>query len=218
MIRILIVDDHQLIRTGVRRILEDVKGFNVVAEAATGEQGVAWCRENQCDIVLMDMSLPGIDGIEATKRIIRCNPDARVIMLTVHVAEPIPTQVMKAGAYGFLTKDADPKVMITAIQEVYAGNRYIDPEIAQKLVLDLIPKGPHQTVGEDGNPLTLLADRELQITSMIIEGAKVSEIADKLAISPKTVNSYRYRIFKKLKIKGDVELTRLALRYGLVSK
>lgn len=162
----------------------------------------------------MDMNLPGIDGIEATKRVLRANPDARVIMLTVQSNDPIPSQVMKAGAYGFVTKGAAPEVMIKAIEEVYAGNRYLEPEIAQMMALERFSASSKKEVGEDGNPFKLLADRELQISTMISQGLKVNEIADRLAISPKTVNSYRYRVFKKLNINGDVELTRLALRYG----
>ena len=219
MIKVYIVDDHLLVRTGVKRILDDYRGITVVGEAATGEEAVKWCKEHQCDIVLMDMNLPGIDGIEATKRIIRYNPDAKVIMLTVQTADPITTQVMKAGAFGFLTKGAAPEEMIKAISEVYQGRRYLEPEVAQMMVLERIPgSSTKKDVGEDGNPFGLLADREIQITKMISDGLKVSEIAEKLSISPKTVNSYRYRVFKKLNINGDVELTRMALRYGLVSK
>jgi two-component system invasion response regulator UvrY len=214
VISIFLVDDHDIVRAGIKRILEDLKGVTVVGEAATGEEAVAWCRQHQCDIVLMDMNLPGIDGIEATKRVLRANPDARVIMLTVQSNDPIPSQVMKAGAYGFLTKGAAPEVMIKAIEEVYAGNRYLEPEIAQMMALERFSASSKKEVGEDGNPFKLLADRELQISTMISQGLKVNEIADRLAISPKTVNSYRYRVFKKLNINGDVELTRLALRYG----
>ena len=214
MIKIFLVDDHDIVRAGIKRILEDLKGVTVTGEASTGEDAVVWCRQHQCDIVLMDMNLPGIDGIEATKRVLRANPDARVIMLTVQSNDPIPSQVMKAGAYGFVTKGAAPEVMIKAIEEVYAGNRYLEPEIAQMMALERFSASSKKEVGEDGNPFKLLADRELQISTMISQGLKVNEIADRLAISPKTVNSYRYRVFKKLNINGDVELTRLALRYG----
>jgi two-component system, NarL family, invasion response regulator UvrY len=218
LINIFICDDHQLVRTGIRKILDDYRGISVIGEASSGEQAVAWCRLHQCDIILMDISMPGIDGIESTKRILRYNPDAKVIMLTVHTDDPIPTQVMKVGAYGFLTKGAAPEEMVKAIQEVYAGRRYLEPNIAQMMALERFPGNGKKDVGSDGNPFKLLADRELQITCMIVQGLKVNEIADKLAISPKTVNSYRYRVFKKLAIGGDVDLTRLALRYGLVAK
>lgn len=218
MINVYLVDDHDIVRTGIRKILEDFKGINVVGEAASGETAVTWCRQHQCDIILMDMSMPGIDGIETTKRILRYNPDTRVIMLTVHTNDPIPTQVMKAGAYGFLTKGAAPSEMIKAIQEVFAGRRYLEPNVAQMMALERIPGNGTKEVGADGNPFSLLADRELQISTMISQGMKVNEIADRLAISPKTVNSYRYRVFKKLGINGDVELTRLAIRHGLDGK
>ncbi|MGN1393749.1 MAG: UvrY/SirA/GacA family response regulator transcription factor [Succinivibrionaceae bacterium] len=217
MINIFLVDDHDLVRTGIKKILNDTKGIKVIGEASNGENAVAWCRQHQCDIILMDMSMPGIDGIEATKRIIRYNPFAKIIMLTVHTSEPIPTQVMKAGALGFLTKGASTEEMVKAIQLVYSGKRYLEPNVAQMMALDRIPGSSSKEV-DDGNPFSLLADRELQISTMISQGMKVNEIADRLAISPKTVNSYRYRVFKKLGINGDVELTRLAIRHGLDGK
>jgi len=218
MINIFIVDDHDLVRAGIKQILESFRGFSVIGEASSGEEAVTWCRQHQCDVILMDMSMPGIDGIEATKRILRYNPDARIIMLTVHRDDPIPTQVMKAGACGFITKGATPEETVKAIQEVYAGRRYIEPDVAQMMALERFNGGGKHDVGADGNPFTLLAERELQISTMIAQGLKVSEIADRLAISPKTVNSYRYRVFKKLNISGDVELTRMAMRHGIVGK
>ncbi len=215
MISIYLVDDHDLVRAGIKQILESFRGISVIGEASSGEQAVAWCKVHQCDVILMDMSMPGIDGIEATKRIVRYNPDARIIMLTVHKDDPIPTQVMKAGAWGFITKGATPEETVKAIQEVYAGKRYIEPDVAQMMALDRITTNGKE-LGADGNPFKLLAERELQITTMVAQGYKVNEIAERLAISPKTVNSYRYRVFKKLNIGGDVELTRLAIRHGLV--
>ena len=215
MINIFLVDDHDLVRTGIRKILEDCAGISVVGEASSGEAAVAWCRQHHCDIIFMDMNMPGIDGIEATKRILRYNPGARIIMLTVHTDDPVPSQVMKAGAWGFLTKGASAEEMLKAIHEVFAGRRYLESNIAQMMALVRFPGNGKKEVGDDGNPFGILAERELQISTMISQGMKVSEIADRLAISPKTVKSYRYRVFKKLGINGDVELTRLALRYGL---
>ncbi len=218
MISLFLVDDHDLVRTGIKKILEDFRGVKVIGEASTGEAAVSWCREHQVDVILMDVSMPGIGGLEATKRILRYNPDAKVLMLTVHTDDPIPTQVMKAGVAGYLTKGAGPEEMLKAVQEVYAGRRYLEPDIAQRMALERFPGNGHHEVGDDGNPFGILADREFQISVMIAQGYKVSEIADRLAISPKTVNSYRYRVFKKLGINGDVELTRLALRYNIVPK
>ena len=218
LISLYLVDDHDLVRAGIRKILEDFRGLKVLGEATTGEEAVAWCREHQVDVVLMDVSMPGIGGLEATKRILRYNPDSRVLMLTVHTDDPIPAQVLKAGAAGYLTKGAAPEEMLKAIQEVYAGRRYLEPDIAQRMALERFPGNGRHEVGDDCNPFGILAEREYQISVMIAQGHKVSEIADKLAISPKTVNSYRYRVFKKLGISGDVELTRLALRHSIVPR
>ncbi len=213
MINIFLVDDHDLVRTGIRRILEDFSGIKVVGEASSGEAAVAWCRQHRCDIIFMDMNLPGIDGIETTRRILRVDPAARIIMLTVHTDDPVPAMVMKAGAWGYLTKGASAEEMIKAIREVFSGHRYLESDIAQMMALVNLPGGRKSDAG--GNPFAALAERELQISAMISQGMKVGDIAERLAISPKTVNSYRYRVFRKLGIGGDVELTRLALRYGL---
>ncbi|SHH19319.1 UvrY/SirA/GacA family response regulator transcription factor [Ferrimonas marina] len=208
MINVFLVDDHALVRTGIRRILEDERGIKVVGEAEDGDQAVSWCRKNLVDVVVMDMSMPGIGGLEATRKILHFNPDAKVIILTVHTEEPIPSRVMSAGAAGFLTKNAPPANMVQAIRAVASGQRYIDPVIAQQMALR--PFNPEK------NPFDDLSDRELQITMMVTNGQKVSDIAEQLNISPKTVNAYRYRLFEKLKISGDVELTRLAIRYGML--
>lgn len=210
MISVFLVDDHELVRTGIRRILEDVRGLKVVGEAVNGETAVQWCREHEADVVLMDMNMPGIGGLEATKKILRIRPDARIIVLTVHSEDPFPTKVMQAGAAGYLTKSSAPDEMIRAIRAVHTGQRYISPEIAQQMALSQF--STHDTE----NPFNALSERELQIMLMITRGNKVNDIAEQLSLSPKTVNSYRYRLFDKLQISGDVELTRMAMRYGML--
>ncbi len=210
MINVYLVDDHELVRTGIRRILEDIRGFKVIGEAVSGENAVQWLRENQADVILMDMNMPGIGGLEATKKILRFNPDAKIIVLTVQTETPFPLKVMQAGAVGYLTKCSAPDEMIQAIRSVNSGQRYISPEIAQQIALSQVsaPTGD--------NPFKSLSDREMQITLMITKGNKVQDIAESLNLSPKTVNSYRYRLFEKLNINGDVELTRMAIRYGIL--
>ena len=210
MIKVYLVDDHELVRTGIRHILEDVRGFQVVGEAVSGEQAVQWCRENQPDVILMDMNMPGIGGLEATKKIIRYNPDAKIIVLTVQTETPFPLKVMQAGAVGYLTKCSASDEMINAIKAVSCGQRYISPEIAQQIALSQV------SINNPDNPFKSLSDREMQITMMITKGNKVQDIAERLNLSPKTVNSYRYRLFEKLNISGDVELTRMAIRYGIL--
>ncbi|MBP3142268.1 UvrY/SirA/GacA family response regulator transcription factor [Aliivibrio fischeri] len=209
MIKVFLVDDHELVRTGIRRILEDVRGIKVVGEADSGEDAVKWCRTEQADIVLMDMNMPGIGGLEATKKILRFNPDVKVIVLTIHTENPFPTKVMQAGAAGYLTKGAGPDEMVNAIRMVQSGQRYLSPEIAQQMALS-------QFTPDAENPFKELSERELQIMMMITKGEKVTDISEQLNLSPKTVNSYRYRLFSKLNISGDVELTHLAIRYGIL--
>ncbi|MFZ1872329.1 UvrY/SirA/GacA family response regulator transcription factor [Serratia sp. D1N4] len=208
MISVLLVDDHELVRAGIRRILEDIKGIKVVGEAQCGEDAVKWCRSNSADIVLMDMNMPGIGGLEATRKIVRYAPDIKVIMLTIHTENPLPAKVMQAGAAGYLSKGAAPQEVVNAIRSVHAGQRYIASDIAQQMALS-------QLEPQAENPFSMLSERELQIMLMITKGKKVNEISEQLNLSPKTVNSYRYRMFSKLNISGDVELTHLAIRHGL---
>ncbi|PTT54329.1 UvrY/SirA/GacA family response regulator transcription factor [Aeromonas sp. HMWF015] len=209
MINVFLVDDHELVRTGIRRILEDVRGIKVVGEAQSGETAVTFCRQHHPDVILMDMNMPGIGGLEATRKILRIRPDVRIIVLTIHSENPFPTKVMQAGAAGYLTKGAAPDEMIQAIRLVHSGQRYISPEIAQQMALS-------QFASADENPFKSLSERELQIMMMITKGQKVTDISEQLNLSPKTVNSYRYRLFGKLGINGDVELTHLAIRYGML--
>jgi len=209
VINVFLVDDHELVRTGIKRLLEDVRGIKVVGEADSGETAVQWCRSNDTDIVLMDMNMPGIGGIEATRRLLRLNPDVKVIVISIHGEEPYPTKVMQAGAAGYLTKGAAPMEMINAIRQVKSGQRYLSPEIAQQMALSKFKPS-------EDNPFQALSERELQIMMMITTGQKVNDISEQLSLSPKTVNSYRYRLFSKLEVSGDVELTHLAIRHGIL--
>ncbi|MBR9727491.1 UvrY/SirA/GacA family response regulator transcription factor [Shewanella intestini] len=209
MISVYLVDDHELVRTGIRRILEDERGIKVVGEAPDGETAVQWSRQNEADVILMDMNMPGMGGLEATRKIVRFQPDAKIIVLTVQTEDPFPTKVMQAGASGYLTKGSTSPEVIRAISQVARGQRYLSPEIAQQMALS-------QFDNNDENPFTSLSERELQIMLMITNGEKVNDISQRLNLSPKTVNSYRYRLFAKLDINGDVELTRLAIRYKML--
>lgn len=204
------MDDHELVRTGIKRIIDDVRGLKVVGEAESGEAAFQFCRANEPDVVLMDVNMPGIGGIEATKKIIRYCPDVKIIMLTVHTEDPFPSKVMQIGAHGFLSKMTGSEEMINAIRSVNVGQRYIAPDIAQQIALN-------QFNGvNDDKPFDSLSERELQIMLMITKGEKVQDIAEQLNLSSKTINSYRYRMFEKLNISNDVELTHMAIRYGMI--
>lgn len=209
MIKILLVDDHELVRLGIKRILQDVSGLKVVGETSTGEEAVRLSKELIPDVVLMDVQMPGIGGLEATRKMVRHNPDIKVLALTIYGDEPYPSRLLQAGAVGYMTKGCAADEMIRAIRTVHSGQRYISSDIAQQLALKRFTKA-------EDSPLDILSERELQIMLMITSGQKVQEISTKLCLSPKTVNSYRYRVFEKLSINSDVELTLLAIRLGLL--
>lgn len=209
MIKVLIVDDHDLVRMGIHRLLNDIKQIEVIGEAQNGEDAVNLMRNLNPDVVLMDAEMPGIGGLEATRRMIRYNPDVKIIILSAHAEDPLPSKFLEAGVRGYLTKGASTEEMRVAIQQVNIGQIHIAPEIAQQLALKSLNNKAE-------NPFDQLSDREMQIMLMITKGIKVPEISDTLCLSPKTVNSYRYRLFEKLSIDGDVELTHMALRYGLI--
>jgi two-component system invasion response regulator UvrY len=209
LIKVLLVDDHELVRMGIRRLLQDVNGIKVIGEARSGEEAIRMAKESHPDVILMDVQMPGIGGLEATRKMTRQNNDIKILALTICDDEPYPSRLLQAGAAGYITKGCDPDEMIRAIRIIHSGQRYISSEIAQQLALKRFVKPEELT-------LDVLSERELQIMLMITSGQKVQEISDKLCLSPKTINSYRYRIFEKLTLNSDVELTLLAMRLGLV--
>ena len=210
MIRILIVDDHQLVRLGTRRLLEAEEGFEIVGEADSGETAIEQVRALSPDVVLMDVQMPGMGGLEATRRCLRVDPDLRVIVVTLHEEQPFPSRMLDAGASGYLTKNAGIEEMTRAIRRVMSGQRYLCADVAQEMALR-----PYK--GDDASPFEALSSREMQISLLVIAGHGSTDIATQLSLSPKTVNSYRYRVFDKLGVSNDVGLTRMAIMHGLVS-
>ncbi|MEX2365030.1 MAG: UvrY/SirA/GacA family response regulator transcription factor [Pseudohongiellaceae bacterium] len=208
MIQVIVVDDHDLVRMGLVRLLGDADGIEVIKEGASGEDAIRLAKEHEPDVILMDVRMPGIGGIEATRKIHRQFPDIRIIAVTACGDDPFPARLLQAGAAGYLTKGASSEEMVLAVRTVVAGQKYLAPNVAQKLAL--------QNVGSGGSPFSELSDREMQIATMICSCKKVQQISDKLCLSPKTVNTYRYRIFDKLGISSDVELTHLAIRHGIL--
>lgn len=209
--RILVADDHDLVRMGIVRMLADIEEFEVIGEAKTGEEAVAIARSLSPDVVLMDVKMPGIGGLEATKKIQTACKSAKVIAVTAVSDELFTERLMKAGACGYVTKGAGFDEIVNAIKTVLRGALYMSNDIAQQLALRNVSGSK-----VEASPFEHLSERELQTAILIVHGTKVTKIAESLCVSPKTINSYRYRIFEKLSINSDVELALLAVRHGIV--
>lgn len=207
LIKILIVDDHELVRMGIRHLLVNLPDIQVIAEAENGDAALKQAKAHRPDVVLLDMKMPGMDGWEVTRRLNKCNPNIKIIVLTAATNDPLPTRLLQLGAMGYLTKDSAAEEMVAAIRKVSRGERYLSTEIAQKIALESLNP-------TDTSPLDDLSEREMQVMFMITEGLTVNQIAERLFLSPKTVGTYRYRMFEKLGIKNDVELTHLAMKHG----
>ncbi len=213
MIKLMIVDDHQLVREGLRSILAAATDLAVVAEAASGDEAIARVRQGAApDVVLMDINMPGgMGGIEATRRLLRLLPKVRIIGLSALSDEPLPTQLHDAGAVGYLTKGCPAKELLDAIRAVDRGLPYVDARLAQRRMVAGW-RGTKET------PFADLSGREMQVALMILDGRRNAAIAECLSLSYKTVSTYRQRIFEKLHIGNDVELTRLAYRHGIIKE
>ena len=210
-IEILLADDHDLVRAGIGRMLEDIPDMAVIGQATSGEEAVSMCRELQPDVVLMDIRMPGIGGLEATRKIVGRDPNIKVIAVSAWDDDPLPARLLQAGASGFVVKGAPFEDVIKAIRKVMAGQRYLSANVAEQMALKQFDKA-------ESSPFARLSERELQIALMVVNCEKVQVISDKLHLSPKTVNSYRYRLFEKLGISSDVELTHLAIKYRMVDQ
>lgn len=212
----MLVDDHDLVRTGLKRLINDVDGFQVVAEAASGEEAIHETKERVAknkpiDIILMDINMPGIGGLEATKKLLQINPEFKIVGVTMYDDDIFPQRLLKAGAVGYLTKGSDINEMIHAMREVMGGRSYICPDIAQQMALTQMPEF-------ESSPFESLSERELQVMIMLMDGQKVNAISDKLSLSPKTISTYRHRLYTKLGVNNDMELARIALQHGFIDK
>lgn len=205
------MDDHALVRVGIHRLLDDLPDINVVGEAETGEEALVKVKSLSPDVVLLDIQLPRIDGWEVTRRLKKSHPSIKVIAVTALSTEPLPSRLLQLGAMGYLTKESSPEEMATAIRKVAKGEKYLSAEVAQKIAINSLDD-------VKGSPFDTLSEREMQITLMITSGMTVQEISERLFLSAKTVNGHRYRIFEKLNIKNDVELTYLAMEHEVIDK
>jgi two-component system invasion response regulator UvrY len=210
MIRILVVDDHELVRIGLRHILADYPVIQIAGEAVDGESALRMNREVRPDVALLDICLPGLSGFEVTTRLKQANPGLGIVILSVHEQAPFPAQLLAAGASAYLTKGCPATELVEAIKTVAGGGRHIGSRIAQQMALNLLP-------GHGASPFEELSAREMEVMLMLADGRKISDIAELLHLSPKTVATYKYRIFEKLNTHSDVDMARMALRYGVVA-
>ncbi|MCK5663967.1 MAG: response regulator [Thiotrichaceae bacterium] len=209
MIKVLLTDDHALVRTGIKRLLEDSQQVEIIGEADTGEASLDLVQELKPDVVLMDVNMPGMGGVEASRRILQRDPDQKIIILTIHNEQTYPKRLLEIGAKGYLTKECDIKEMILAVTQVANGGSYIEPRIAQQLALSLLP-------GNNDNPVDKLSRREFQVMLMISHGLSNVQISEKLCLSPKTISTYRSRLLEKLNAKNEVDLIKIAVEQGMV--
>ena len=211
MVKILLVDDHRLVRAGLKKVLQEAADMQVLGEASSGEEAIEFLRTQTPDVVLMDINMPGIGGLEATRRIVQRNAAIKVIVVSMHLEEPYPSRMMTAGAAGYISKDSAADEVIAAIRRVMSGGRYVAADVAGNMAASLVK-------GKTDSPFEQLSQRETQVMIMVTKGHSTQDISDRLHLSPKTVSTYRYRLFEKLGVTNDVELTRMAMRYGLLDE
>ena len=207
-IRVMLVDDHAVVRAGVRRLLEQDEKFTVVAEAETGERAYQIFGEHLPDITVLDLSLPGIGGMESIKRMITRYPTAKILVLSMHENAAFASQALKAGAKGYLAKSGLAEELSNAIQWVMTGQTYLGSEISHKIALQM-----HDA---QGDPMQVLSAREFEIFRMLVDGVELSKVATTLNISLKTVANYQTVIKQKLGVNSPVEMVRMAIRCGLI--
>jgi two-component system invasion response regulator UvrY len=207
--RVLLADDHAVVRAGFGRLLEMEADIQVVGEAESGQQCIEMFETLRPDVVIMDIAMPGMDGMEAMRQILSSRNDARILILSYHEEAIFAERALEGGAAGYLRKSAAPELLYSAIRKISEGGKYVDPYIAQEMVL-------RQTSGSR-DPLTLLSEREFTIFLQIAEGKSIAVIADELNISPNTVNTYFSRIRRKLNVSSKTELTRIAIRENLLN-
>jgi len=225
-IKLMLVDDHDVVRTGLRSFLETQPGLEVIAEAKNGLQALEKAREVQPDIVLMDITMPDMDGMEATLQLKNLYPNCQILVLTVHADKQYFMKMLSVGASGYLTKQAAADELVAAIKAIAAGHVYLQPALArwlledyQQLVKTALPPDSEDPNEKDKNAITLdiLSERERQVLELVGEGLNNHDIGKKLELSPKTIARHRERIMKKLNIHSRTELVKFGIRTGLIS-
>lgn len=207
-IKILLVDDHAVVRMGFKMLIEAEADIKVIGEAESGEVAVKLFQELKPDIIVMDITMPGIGGLEAIDRIMAKDKDTKILVLSAHEDSVHPKRVLNAGAMGYLTKRSAAEELIKAIKSIYQGKRYLEPNIAQQMAIT-------QLSGET-NPVEILSDREFEVFMALAKGKSTNEIADTLCLSPRTVGTHLYNIKQKLNANNSAEIALIAIRCGLI--
>ena len=207
-IGVVVCDTHQLSRNGLIRLLAEEEGIDLLAECDRGEDAIRLVREHQADVLLIDMEIPDLGGLEVARRLRRTDGSSQVILVGIHAEGPIPARALESGASGYLTRGCAPAEVVKAVRRAAEGRRYVDAEVAQSMVIDRLNPGQ--------SPIATLTARELTVMVMVCNGYDRQTISERLCLSPKTVSTYRTRIMRKLGTSNDVELTHLSYRHGLL--
>lgn len=205
-VKVLVVDDHELVRAGMRRLLEDNPMIELIHESSTGEVALEMAVATNYDLILMDINLPGLTGLEAAEQLLTLAPKSRVIMVTGRLEGSLIRQILNAGVRGYISKGSSADEMEKAMRKVMEGEQYLSPDVAQRFAIDAIR-------GDDSNPFERLTTRESEIINLLLQGQRNRKISSDLHISEKTVSTHRTRAFEKLRITTTADLVRLAIRF-----
>jgi DNA-binding NarL/FixJ family response regulator len=208
---ILLVDDHAVVRDGLRALLEDGQELQIIGVAGNGREAVVEAQRLRPDVVIMDIAMPELDGVEATRRIVEKCPDTRVLVLSMYLSAEHIHRALQAGAQGYVLKESAGDEVVEAIRALRAGKRYLSHRITETMIDDYLREGSSLS------PLDSLSLRERDVLQLVVEGCTNVAIAQKLSLSPKTVETYRARIMRKLKVRDTVELVKFAMRHGIIA-
>jgi len=210
MIRLLIADDHAIVRGGLKQIFALVPDFTVVAEATNGSEVLEQLRQETVDLLLLDLNMPGISGVDLIARVRGHRADLPILVLSMHNEPQVAARMLKAGASGYITKDSEPEVLVAAIRKVASHGKYISPELAEKMVFDV-------SAGSAALAHTLLSERELEVFRLLTTGKSVNDIATELALSNKTISTHKARLMEKMNLTSMAELMRYAMEHDLLA-